>query len=100
VTDITSPGDILSSGSGLAESSVTVDMATKCDVDNPKVIECVSSHILPVDAHRDTVLKTVERNTVTIIHGETGCGKSSKIPLFLLEDFHSRNKVFVVPSLT
>ena len=30
---------------------------------------------LPIDAHKDEIMTTVEKNRVTIIHGETGCGK-------------------------
>eukprot|EP00981_Chlorochromonas_danica_P003151 scaffold630_cov188-Ochromonas_danica.AAC.8 len=42
--------------------------------------------ILPVDAHRETILKKIETDRVTIIHGETGCGKSSRIPVFIYEE--------------
>lgn len=51
-----------------------------------------SDVILPVDSHRDHILETVHNNRVVIIHGETGCGKSSKIPLFILEDCEARKE--------
>ena len=41
---------------------------------------------LPVDEHEDEILDHVRRNRVAIINGETGCGKSSRIPVFLLDD--------------
>lgn len=41
---------------------------------------------LPIDAYRDEILERVRRDRVTIIHGETGCGKSSRLPLMLYED--------------
>jgi ATP-dependent RNA helicase DHX29 len=40
---------------------------------------------LPVFGYRDSILSTVEKNQVTIICGETGCGKSTQIPSFILE---------------
>ena len=41
--------------------------------------------VLPIDEHQDTILSTIQRNRVTIIHGETGCGKSSRVPVMILE---------------
>ncbi|XP_064202687.1 ATP-dependent RNA helicase DHX30 [Anguilla rostrata] len=40
---------------------------------------------LPVDAHRERVVSAVEAERVTVIAGETGCGKTTRIPRFLLE---------------
>eukprot|EP00670_Eutreptiella_braarudii_P001218 CAMPEP_0174296030 /NCGR_PEP_ID=MMETSP0809-20121228/46610_1 /TAXON_ID=73025 ORGANISM="Eutreptiella gymnastica-like, Strain CCMP1594" /NCGR_SAMPLE_ID=MMETSP0809 /ASSEMBLY_ACC=CAM_ASM_000658 /LENGTH=1189 /DNA_ID=CAMNT_0015398745 /DNA_START=56 /DNA_END=3622 /DNA_ORIENTATION=+ len=40
---------------------------------------------LPVDAHRQEILSHVARHRVTLVQGETGCGKSSRVPLMLLE---------------
>ena len=49
---------------------------------------------LPIDAHREEILDTIARNRVTIISGETGCGKSSRLPLMLLED-NPKARMFV-----
>ena len=40
---------------------------------------------LPVFAFRDDALSTIQQNQVTIICGETGCGKSTQIPSYILE---------------
>ena len=40
---------------------------------------------LPVFGFRDSILSTIDKNQVTIICGETGCGKSTQIPAFVLE---------------
>ena len=45
---------------------------------------------LPIDAYRDEILQRINRNAVTIIVGETGCGKSSRLPIMLLEDAKSK----------
>ncbi|XP_035526206.1 ATP-dependent RNA helicase DHX30 [Morone saxatilis] len=41
---------------------------------------------LPVDAHRQRVVSAVQSSRVVVIAGETGCGKSTRIPRFLLEE--------------
>ncbi|XP_072567024.1 ATP-dependent RNA helicase DHX30 isoform X2 [Paramormyrops kingsleyae] len=40
---------------------------------------------LPVDTHRERVVSAVEAARVTVVEGETGCGKTTRIPRFLLE---------------
>ena len=40
---------------------------------------------LPVLQYRHYILSTIDKHQVTIICGETGCGKSTQIPSFLLE---------------
>eukprot|EP00536_Pseudo-nitzschia_multiseries_P013275 jgi/Psemu1/290763/fgenesh1_pg.555_\ len=40
---------------------------------------------LPIDDHESAILENIRNNRVTIIHGETGCGKSSRVPVMLLK---------------
>jgi ATP-dependent RNA helicase DHX29 len=47
---------------------------------------------LPVFGFRQSILSTVDKNQVTIICGETGCGKSTQIPSFILEHELSQGK--------
>ncbi|KAF1940727.1 P-loop containing nucleoside triphosphate hydrolase protein [Clathrospora elynae] len=47
---------------------------------------------LPVFGFRDSILSTIDKNQVTIICGETGCGKSTQIPSFVLEHELSQGK--------
>ena len=42
---------------------------------------------LPVAQFRDEIVQTVANNRVTLIKGETGCGKSTQVAQFLLESF-------------
>jgi len=41
---------------------------------------------LPIYAYRKSLLDTVRANTVTVLHAQTGAGKSTNCPLFLLEE--------------
>ncbi|XP_040910284.1 ATP-dependent RNA helicase DHX30 [Toxotes jaculatrix] len=41
---------------------------------------------LPVDDHRQLVVSAVQSSKVVVIAGETGCGKTTRIPRFLLEE--------------
>ncbi|KAM3939787.1 ATP-dependent RNA helicase DHX29 [Leptodactylus fuscus] len=41
---------------------------------------------LPVFAHRDYILETLSRHRVIVVAGETGSGKSTQVPQFILED--------------
>lgn len=45
---------------------------------------------LPVYKFRDEIMKTIKENQVTIIAGDTGCGKSTQIPRYLLEAGHEK----------
>ncbi|KAI8835604.1 P-loop containing nucleoside triphosphate hydrolase protein [Chytriomyces cf. hyalinus JEL632] len=47
---------------------------------------------LPVSNMRDELLKLIEDNQVVIVSGETGSGKSTQIPQFLLESALLSNK--------
>jgi ATP-dependent RNA helicase DHX29 len=47
---------------------------------------------LPVFGFRDAILSTIDKHQITIICGETGCGKSTQIPSFILEHELFRGK--------
>ncbi|XP_044275429.1 ATP-dependent RNA helicase DHX30 isoform X1 [Varanus komodoensis] len=43
------------------------------------------SHPLPVDSHKEAILSAVEQHPVVVIAGDTGCGKTTRIPQLILE---------------
>ncbi|CAL2032817.1 unnamed protein product [Caenorhabditis brenneri] len=47
---------------------------------------------LPVSQYREQIVQTVANNRVTLIKGETGCGKSTQVAQFLLESFIGNSK--------
>lgn len=48
--------------------------------------EAIEKKKLPIENYKKKIVAKIKENRVTIIQGETGCGKSSKIPEFILED--------------
>lgn len=42
-------------------------------------------HGLPIDNHYSEILSKIGKNKVTIISGETGCGKTTRVPLYLYD---------------
>ncbi|CAH8484978.1 unnamed protein product [Heterobilharzia americana] len=42
---------------------------------------------LPVNLYKVPILEAVKRDRVTIIRGETGCGKTTQIPQFILDSY-------------
>lgn len=47
---------------------------------------------LPITRHKDQVLNTIESNQVTIIQGSTGCGKTTQVPQYILDDYVAQRK--------
>ena len=50
---------------------------------------------LPIDSHRERILAHIASHRVTIIIGETGCGKSSRVPSMIYESDPRRARLFV-----
>ncbi|KAI0348676.1 P-loop containing nucleoside triphosphate hydrolase protein [Trametopsis cervina] len=45
---------------------------------------------LPIAAYRNQIIDTLANNQILVLSGETGCGKSTQLPAFILEDQLSR----------
>ncbi|KAI6239302.1 RNA helicase [Aphelenchoides fujianensis] len=52
----------------------------------PRVRIAKQRESLPVRAHRDEILRTIRENPVVLIKGTTGCGKSTQVCQYLLDD--------------
>lgn len=56
-------------------------------LNNPKYRSIVDGRKrLPAWGHAETVARLVRENQVVIISGDTGCGKSTQVPQFVLDD--------------
>lgn len=60
---------------------LSVHLKEKWEAANP-----VLNVELPVDDHRQRVVAALKSSRVVVIAGETGCGKTTRIPRFLLEE--------------
>ncbi|KNC46444.1 uncharacterized protein AMSG_02901 [Thecamonas trahens ATCC 50062] len=49
---------------------------------------------LPVSAHRDHIVQLIDSQQIVCIEGETGCGKSTMVPQFIL-DAHPEARIIV-----
>ncbi|TRM65724.1 P-loop containing nucleoside triphosphate hydrolase protein [Schizophyllum amplum] len=47
---------------------------------------------LPIAAYRQEIINILDASQVLVLSGETGCGKSTQVPTFILEDQLSRGK--------
>ncbi|KAJ8084151.1 hypothetical protein PM082_002918 [Marasmius tenuissimus] len=47
---------------------------------------------LPIAQYRDEIINILEESQVLVLSGETGCGKSTQVPTFILEDQLSKGK--------
>ncbi len=47
---------------------------------------------LPIFSHKDTIIRAIEENVVSIVVGETGSGKSTQIPKMIIEALANRGK--------
>uniref|UniRef100_A0AAV1TN29 Uncharacterized protein n=1 Tax=Peronospora matthiolae TaxID=2874970 RepID=A0AAV1TN29_9STRA len=62
--------------------------------EGPKIVRTpsVEATRLPVYGYREQILKLVEENQVVVLSADTGCGKSTQIPQFLLDDALARGR--------
>uniref|UniRef100_A0A336MVA3 CSON007297 protein n=1 Tax=Culicoides sonorensis TaxID=179676 RepID=A0A336MVA3_CULSO len=47
---------------------------------------------LPIHQYRDGIVRRVRECPILIIKGETGCGKSTQVPQFILDDAYHKNE--------
>lgn len=50
---------------------------------------------LPVETFADEIKRRVRSHRVTVISGETGCGKSSRVPMMIMEEVGERARLMV-----
>ncbi|CAG8514169.1 20727_t:CDS:10 [Dentiscutata erythropus] len=46
---------------------------------------------LPIESRRDDIVNIIRENKVVVLSGSTGCGKSTQVPQYILDDCLQRN---------
>lgn len=52
-----------------------------------QMLEEKSAPVLPITAKREDILKVIQDNRVVVLSGDTGCGKSTQMPQFILDSW-------------
>uniref|UniRef100_A0A915I7J9 Helicase ATP-binding domain-containing protein n=1 Tax=Romanomermis culicivorax TaxID=13658 RepID=A0A915I7J9_ROMCU len=47
---------------------------------------------LPIYSKKQEILELIDKNKIIILKGETGCGKTTQLPQYILESFIEKNK--------
>lgn len=89
IDDVTIPVETKGSDSEESNSDTSVEEPVDpliCEDDSSTLPNCeVEDGRLPIEYHAKKICDHVARHRVTIIHGETGCGKSSTVPIMLMK---------------
>lgn len=84
VSDLSLNDDVIASILGITRSIVSRTRSMAVATRDTGRNDHDSTH-LPIDDHKDDIMAAVSSSAVVIIEGVTGSGKSTMVPLFLLE---------------
>jgi len=77
------------------DQNYLTDTSSNYNIDDTDISENAFTEVrkkLPVYKMRKVILETVRENQVTVISGNTGCGKSTQIPQYILEELTRQGK--------
>lgn len=78
------------SDSEVSRENINIIRKFKEKQSNPQYQKMLSGRKqLPAWAMKDEIVSTINKNQVTVVSGETGSGKSTQIPQFILDDWIS-----------
>ena len=55
-----------------------------------EIVEVFERQVLPIREHRSEILECLLQHRVIAVQGETGCGKSSQVPQYILEQWREQ----------
>lgn len=74
----------------------SVDDGTSEIIDDPVYAEYKfdirMGNNLPIHSYRDKILKILDSHSVIVLQGATGCGKTTQVPQFLLDQAYARKE--------
>ena len=62
-----------------------------------KIVENEENKKLPIFPQKEEILEKIKNNRVTIISGNTGCGKSTQVPQYIYENFKNSKIIITQP---
>ncbi|CEM27081.1 unnamed protein product [Vitrella brassicaformis CCMP3155] len=71
--------------SGASSSGHPMETEGEMAAAPPAAAAAAEEEDLPIMKHRQMIVDHIEHNPVTCVQGETGCGKSTRVPQFLLQ---------------
>ncbi|KAH9315838.1 hypothetical protein KI387_024465, partial [Taxus chinensis] len=76
-----------------SEIATQVEMLVSRIKKNPALQQIADERLkLPITSFKDTITSAVDSNQVVLIAGETGCGKTTQVPQFILDHMWSQGK--------
>ncbi|KAJ3839808.1 P-loop containing nucleoside triphosphate hydrolase protein [Lentinula raphanica] len=89
-TDVGSKQQNISNNQVISEQLKANFFARQCSPAYQEML--VHRNALPIADYRHQIIDTLEHSQVLVLSGETGCGKSTQLPTFILEDQLSQGK--------
>ncbi|KAG8222127.1 hypothetical protein J437_LFUL002124 [Ladona fulva] len=74
----------------LSSSFPNMSDALSDDIHEKYSFECNNTPELPIREYKDKIVSMIETNPVTVIQGFTGCGKTTQVPQYILDDYVNR----------
>ncbi|CAF1504061.1 unnamed protein product, partial [Rotaria sordida] len=74
--------------------SISEDLrhAEQCKMENELKCRLQERENLPVFTYRQQTLEHIKKNNVILIRGATGCGKTTQIPQYIIDDAIQHNQ--------
>ena len=57
----------------------------------PSILQPTYSEDLPIHTRREEIIRAIQENQIVVIAGETGSGKTTQIPKFLIDAGYGEN---------
>lgn len=84
--------DEMSVGTVPTQAGTDIDKAELDKLYSTFNFEHRSQDSLPIIQSKDDILREIQTHNIAIIEGVTGCGKSTQVPQFILDDCYNRRQ--------
>ncbi|KRT81223.1 hypothetical protein AMK59_5623, partial [Oryctes borbonicus] len=74
-----------------SETSGTIQAQGPTEVFNKYSFTRIEDNHLPIEYYKSSIIDHLNSNSVLIIQGRTGCGKTTQVPQYILDDCRANN---------